>query len=602
MVARAEDDTRIQFTDQSFSVPGPVIMLKILSKEEIFNFTKSPNRIKNVRDKIRLLRREDQEKSRKKKQQRWLQDGRKKLHEMKKFLECNYGSDDGIFSDQIIKPKFRSLPDIDRDNFSETSSVSGSSGSDSRPRRLSIVPQRFIFEKKSPKPKVQPKKVEVDPEASYEVEAIRDMSLILNEVFVRVKWENYPEKDNTWEPLENMKDCEVLKDFLSYEFEGQDEAIRESQNQLLDEHKAELEAYYLRPKADIMQELRSFDLLVFKCYTVVYMAVKDQKNFYQNFRKKYRHMVILNVFHELDITQYEKQREIIKQILEHENYRFTVSIVNDVDFGVLEPFTYYRENLYPPGLTVDVESIHGCNCDDGCSRTSNCCPTTRKEKMAYKLVSGKSRLRINRLQMIYECNKHCACDANCLNRVTQQPRLFPLQIFKTTDGRGWGLKTQANIPKGMFLMEYTGEIIDQTESVRRGKLYDQIGRSYMFDLDFNDRSEAVYTVDAYKAGNLSRFINHSCDPNCRIWTVTNCNQNPLVYKLCFFSTQMIKAGEELTFDYSGGPVVGDEDENDDKFENNEEVGGVAGNNVTSRCKTYDACKCGAENCRGNIFN
>lgn len=286
-------------------------------------------------------------------------------------------------------------------------------------------------------------------------------------------------------------------------------------------------------------------------------------------------------------------------IMKKEMMAFSVSIVNDVDFTTLEYFNYVRENILPADFNPNERSVtFGCSCDDGCSRESNCCPTSVKGQFVYKEVNDKKRLRLNNIQMIYECNENCACDEKCLNRVTQQPRLFPMQIFKTDDDRGWGLKTTANIPKGTFLMEYTGEIIDQQESIRRGEKYDEIGLSYLFDLDFNDTVDAVYTIDAFKTGNLSRLINHSCEPNCRIWPVTKCNQDPLIYKLCYFSSRQIKAGEELTFDYNGGVPIETIKVEDQDLESE----GVAGNNIVRRHKTVDSCRCGSENCRGFIFN
>lgn len=151
-------------------------------------------------------------------------------------------------------------------------------------------------------------------------------------------------------------------------------------------------------------------------------------------------------------------------------------------------------------------------------------------------------------------------------------------------------------------MEYTGEIIDQDESNKRGTIYDEIGLSYLFDLDFNESADATFTVDAFKCGNLARLINHSCEPNCCIWPVTTCNQDPSIYKLCLFSTRLIKADEELTFDYNGGIPIDDAGSSRDILDEDDESNGVSGNNIVRRHKTVDSCKCGSSNCRGFIFN
>lgn len=57
------------------------------------------------------------------------------------------------------------------------------------------------------------------------------------------------------------------------------------------------------------------------------------------------------------------------------------------------------------------------------------------------------------------------------------------------------------------------------------------------------RSDAV--IDATQKGNISRFINHSCDPNAETqkWTVNG------ELRIGFFSKKTILKGEEITFDY-----------------------------------------------------
>ncbi len=42
-----------------------------------------------------------------------------------------------------------------------------------------------------------------------------------------------------------------------------------------------------------------------------------------------------------------------------------------------------------------------------------------------------------------------------------------------------------NIKRGTFIVEYVGEVITNEEAERRGKVYDSVGMTYLFDLDFN---------------------------------------------------------------------------------------------------------------------
>jgi histone-lysine N-methyltransferase SETD2/UMP-CMP kinase len=59
------------------------------------------------------------------------------------------------------------------------------------------------------------------------------------------------------------------------------------------------------------------------------------------------------------------------------------------------------------------------------------------------------------------------------------------------------------------------------------------------------RIENNEVIDPTYSGNIARFINHSCDPNCqtRKWTVLN--------EVCvgIFTLKDIQENEELTFDY-----------------------------------------------------
>jgi hypothetical protein len=80
-----------------------------------------------------------------------------------------------------------------------------------------------------------------------------------------------------------------------------------------------------------------------------------------------------------------------------------------------------------------------------------------------------------------------------------------------------------------------------------------------------------FVVDAGSGGNESRYINHSCQPNCE--TVIEKN------RIYIESIRTINKGEELTYDYN----LTREDEDDVALE-----------------KHYK-CNCGASNCRGTML-
>lgn len=61
-------------------------------------------------------------------------------------------------------------------------------------------------------------------------------------------------------------------------------------------------------------------------------------------------------------------------------------------------------------------------------------------------------------------------------------------------------------------------------------------------------------IDSFFFGNLSRFINHSCEPNLRTLAMHNHNKDPMLGKISFFAIRDILKGEELTVDYNWAEV------------------------------------------------
>ena len=83
------------------------------------------------------------------------------------------------------------------------------------------------------------------------------------------------------------------------------------------------------------------------------------------------------------------------------------------------------------------------------------CPGASLHKFAYN-DQGQVRLRAG--LPIYECNSRCRCGYDCPNRVVQKGIRYDLCIFRTDDGRGWGVRTLEKIRKNSFVMEYVGEV------------------------------------------------------------------------------------------------------------------------------------------------
>lgn len=92
------------------------------------------------------------------------------------------------------------------------------------------------------------------------------------------------------------------------------------------------------------------------------------------------------------------------------------------------------------------------------------------------------------------------------------------------------------IPKRTVVAEYTGEKISSEETERRERINDLNGTTYVFILD------DIYCIDGAVGGNISKYINHSCDPNLEV-EITN-------GRIYFLASRDIQKDEELSYDYA----------------------------------------------------
>uniref|UniRef100_A0A7N6AV85 Nuclear receptor binding SET domain protein 2 n=1 Tax=Anabas testudineus TaxID=64144 RepID=A0A7N6AV85_ANATE len=174
--------------------------------------------------------------------------------------------------------------------------------------------------------------------------------------------------------------------------------------------------------------------------------------------------------------------------------------------------------------TADISEIPKCNCK----------PTDERP-------CGFESECLNRM-LQYECHPQvCPNGERCCNQDFTK-RLYPETKIIKTPGKGWGLISLRDIKKGEFVNEYIGELIDEEECRARIKYAQEnnITDFYMLTID-KDR-----IIDAGPKGNYSRFMNHSCQPNCETqkWTVNGDTRVGL------FAVCDIPAGTELTFNYN----------------------------------------------------
>ncbi|HEV7703140.1 MAG TPA: SET domain-containing protein-lysine N-methyltransferase [Gemmatimonadaceae bacterium] len=140
-------------------------------------------------------------------------------------------------------------------------------------------------------------------------------------------------------------------------------------------------------------------------------------------------------------------------------------------------------------------------------------------------------------------------------------------VVRSSGVHGKGAFALKDIRKGTRLVEYVGENITPEESDKR---YDDTGvknhHTFLFSVDKRK------VIDATFGGNESRFINHSCDPNCEA----------IIEKRRVYIEAMrtIRKGEELAYDYN--------------YERTPKT--------TKADERLYKCLCGSDACRGTILS
>ncbi|KAI0283670.1 hypothetical protein BGY98DRAFT_685213 [Russula aff. rugulosa BPL654] len=285
-----------------------------------------------------------------------------------------------------------------------------------------------------------------------------------------------------------------------------------------------------------------------------------------------------------------------------------IAIVNDVDDDLeVTPaweFHYSNRIWHSDGVPPpDLANLRGCDCEGYCDPNSQTCSCLKRQQEYSGHIPGfiyddKGRLK-QRGFPIFECNDLCGCLDGCRNRVAQHGRQYAVNIRKTTN-KGWGIFAgRQKIPKGSFIGIYAGELLTENEGEERGILYNKFGRTYLFQIDFyhlrptentagndDDEWQTKYVIDAYHAGNFTRFLNHSCDPNCAMNACYINEANLDKPYLSLFTRRDVLPWEELCFSYTG--YDSDEEGDEDQHVNNGDA-------------VYAPCLCGAKKCKGYMF-
>ena len=138
---------------------------------------------------------------------------------------------------------------------------------------------------------------------------------------------------------------------------------------------------------------------------------------------------------------------------------------------------------------------------------------------------------------------------------------------RTSDIHGRGVFATEKIRKGTVIVEYTGKRASWDEALERPDSDpDDSAHTFLFQL------EDGKVIDARVRGNAARWINHSCDPNCKTFE----DDAGRVY---IEAKRKIGPGEELSYDYRL------------------QIDGK----LSKRERAQYTCRCGTQKCRGSLL-
>ena len=150
---------------------------------------------------------------------------------------------------------------------------------------------------------------------------------------------------------------------------------------------------------------------------------------------------------------------------------------------------------------------------------------------------------------------------------------MPLKIARRRSAiHGNGVFATAPIKKGEPVVEYKGKLITHAEA--DDQLHADVSTGHTFLFTLNDE----WIVDANVGGNVARWINQSCEPNCVPYVHEHPGGDRRKDKVIIEALRAIKPGEEITYDYG---LIFDEEYTDELL------------------NTW-ACRCGSPKCRGTM--
>ena len=117
-----------------------------------------------------------------------------------------------------------------------------------------------------------------------------------------------------------------------------------------------------------------------------------------------------------------------------------------------------------------------------------------------------------------------------------KPLTLPKIVRRRSTIHHFGVFAAEPINKNKRIIDYAGELVRNRDSEPREERYLAQGCIWVF------RVNRTWSRDAAIGGNIARFINHSCRPNCWIEVAGK--------TIWIRAARSIRKGEELTYDYA----------------------------------------------------
>ncbi|XP_033105876.1 histone-lysine N-methyltransferase SETDB1-B-like isoform X2 [Anneissia japonica] len=259
-----------------------------------------------------------------------------------------------------------------------------------------------------------------------------------------------------------------------------------------------------------------------------------------------------------------KEAKVVIKDISNGKEMVPVMLVNEIDNE--RPDKSYNYITYrkcnKAVINTDTNFLVCCDCTDNCKDKSKCACQQLTIESTRASHDGKvdpnagyhyRRLEEQLPTGIFECNSKCGCAKSCYNRVAQNGLRVRLQVFKT-EKRGWGLRCIDDIPAGMFICTYAGNLWTEEEADDVGRKF---GDEYFAELDYIEvveKNKEGYESDVQSSeGYETESSESSCNSDADFQVYDSAGSSP--YRTPSADEISLDEGYAATHTKSGTKIV-----------------------------------------------